>query len=198
MNSELKQPVATYTSDWFTPRKSHWRRHVVPRFRRKASFWLEVGSYEGRSALWTLDHVLRHPDSRIVCVDCWDGPFEATFDSNVAAHPRKGSVRKLKGQWLSVLARCVVESGEAAPQFDGIYIDADHQAKSVLAQAALCWSLLKRGGLLIFDDYRWQHPDDESRRSKLPPKPGIDAFLSCWRHELRLIHKGWQVMVEKV
>lgn len=73
---------------------------------------------------------------------------------------------------------------------DLIYID--HVAKEVLSQAAVLWSKLKPGGLMLFDDYRWTDPKVPD-----PPKAGIDAFLSLWHAHLEVVHHDYQVLVRK-
>lgn len=34
---------------------------------------LQVGSFEGASALWFAEHLLQHPDSALICLDTWEG-----------------------------------------------------------------------------------------------------------------------------
>ena len=192
-------PNTTFTPGWssyqnIVNRAKDWQKHVVPSLVGKPVKWLELGSYEGRSALWTLDNILTHPDSSITCVDIFKGEYEATFDANIATHSRAKSVHKIKRDCFSTLAELAYYDFK----FDGIYVDADHQAKAALTEAAMCWPLLKKGGFLIFDDYPWQHKTPEDQKTKLPPKPGIDAFLECWQYELRLLHKEWQVIVQKI
>jgi hypothetical protein len=66
---------------------------------------LEVGSFEGRSALWMLENLLTHPDSTLTVVDTFAGShehvrnekswnisvsaLEARFDANTARHRHK-------------------------------------------------------------------------------------------------------------
>lgn len=192
-NTTFTPGWSAFSADWFTARIPQWKQHIVPALAGKPCRWLELGSYEGRSAIWTMDNVLTHSHSHIVCVDLWSGEYEKNFDANIAAHPRSVDFYKRKGDCFSRL----LEMHSKNETFDGIYIDADHQAKAALTEAALCWPMLKKGGFMIFDDYPWQHKG-EDRKTKLPPKPGIDAFLECWQHELRLVHKQWQVIVQKL
>ncbi len=37
---------------------------------------VEIGSFEGRSTLWILENLLRHPDSRMHCIDTFAGGAE--------------------------------------------------------------------------------------------------------------------------
>jgi len=64
----------------------------------------------------------------------------------------------------------------------------------VLEDAVLCWPLLKKGGLLTFDDYEWDGDPDPLNC----PKPAIDAFLDVFEGHYELIHQAYQVTVEKL
>lgn len=39
-------------------------------------FAVQIGSFEGGSALWFAEHLLKHPESSMVCVDTWEGSPE--------------------------------------------------------------------------------------------------------------------------
>lgn len=185
---------SAFSQDWFTQRIPQWKQFLVPALAGKPVKWLEIGSYEGRSALWTLENVLTSPESAITCVDIWKGDYEARFDANLKDAIEASKAVKIKGDAFQVL----VELAFQGQTFDAVYVDADHQAKAALTEAAIAWRMLKKGGFLIFDDYNWKHKTEADRKTKLPPKPGIDAFLECWQYELRVLHKGWQVIVQKL
>lgn len=179
-----------FTDDWFTPRIQQWKEHVVPRLAGRPCRWLELGSYEGRSALWTLEHVLTHPESRLVCVDVWyNKKASDRFDANILGSVHGPKVTK-------ITATCFEALRFISGPLDAVYIDADHQAKEALSQAAMVWPLLRQGGVLIWDDYPWQHKDPESKL--LPPKPGVDAFLHCWTGSYSTLHHGYQVIICKL
>jgi predicted O-methyltransferase YrrM len=71
--------------------------------------------------------------------------------------------------------------------FDFIYIDGSHQAPDVLCDAILSFRLLKKNGVLAFDDYLWQE--------KLPygidpircPKPAIDALTNIYCRKIKIL-----------
>lgn len=178
--------------DWFSMRVPPWREHVLPRLPRPFS-WLEIGSYEGRSACWMLDDVMRDGDT-ITCVDLWLTSFdgyradsaEARFDANT-----RGRVEKHKCASHEFLTLALAQGR----RFDGVYIDGDHEARSVLEDSVLAWRLLKVGAVIVWDDYGWSQP--ASKKHLLPPKPAIDAFLDIYGRSLDVLHRGWQIIAVK-
>src|SRR5205085_745809 len=45
--------------------------------------YLEIGTYEGRSALWVLENILTHPTSKLTIIDAFEENTYKTFVSNV-------------------------------------------------------------------------------------------------------------------
>jgi predicted O-methyltransferase YrrM len=76
--------------------------------------------------------------------------------------------------------------------FNLVYLDADHEAKAVITQASLVWPMLRKGGILVFDDYGWQAP-----QGKQGPAVGVNAFLTMFAGDYNLLHTGWQVIIRK-
>jgi hypothetical protein len=75
-----------------------------------------------------------------------------------------------------------------------VYIDGSHRAIDVAADASLSWPLLKTGGMIIFDDYLWELERPIQDR----PQMAIDHFLTAFRSELAVLHKGYQVIARKL
>ena len=173
-----------FTADWFSRHIPVWTRCVGSRAGQPLRA-LEVGSYEGRSAVWFLQHLLTHPESQLTCVDRWDdGEVLRRFRSNIAETGCRERVVERAGN-SEVVLRSVSGS------FDLIYIDGSHEARDVLTDAALCWPLLHPGGVLIFDDYGWDGPVE------FPPRQAIDVFLQLWMTQMEVLHKGYQVIIRR-
>ena len=87
-----------------------------------------------------------------------------------------------------------LQSVRREPDYDFIYIDADHTTIGVILDAELAWPQLKSGGIMAFDDYTWGHHTGDPR---LAPQVGIDLFLH--RHELdvQILTKNNQVWIRK-
>lgn len=178
----------SYTTDYVSGFVADWARALAPIAGRPGVRLLEIGSFEGRSATWFLEHVLTDESSELVCVDLFSRPdLEARFDHNIGLADRNGQVRKLKGRSADVLAS--LEPGS----FDAIYVDGGHDAATVLLDALLAWKLLKPGGILIFDDYLWEPERPVSGR----PQLAIDLFRETMGDELEELHAGYQVIVRR-
>lgn len=176
-----------FTSDWHSYTIPIWEAVVLPRLKPGPRRMLELGSYEGRSAAWALDNVVA--GGELVCVDSWKvADIEARFDENVGSR-----VTKIKGHITSVL----VGMASAGERFDIIYVDGDHDGAAVLENAVLAWMLLARGGLMVFDDYRYHIPQ-QFAVGKIDTHFGIDAFLTCYCLRMQILHRAAQVIVAKV
>jgi predicted O-methyltransferase YrrM len=179
-------PDYEFTSDWFSHNIPEWQRQLRPLADQPVQA-LEIGSFEGRSALWLLDNVLTHPSAAVTCIDVWwDADFERRFDRNVVLSGKSPQVIKRKGCSWSVL-----RSLRAGP-YDFIYIDGGHEASIVLEDAVLCYRLLKPGGLLCFDDYEW--PTDTLRHHL---KKAVDVFLELYDRDMEVLHRGYQVWARR-
>jgi predicted O-methyltransferase YrrM len=176
-----------FTVDWFThhiPTWEEWLKGYVGKPDVRA---LEIGSLEGRSAIWLLDNVLTGEGSELVCCDPWQEKrrwvedsmetIEHRFDENL--RPFADRVTKLKACSLEGLSRLY----GAGSKFDIVYIDGDHYGPSVLTDGVLAFQLLHVGGILIFDDYHWQVSG-----IGVFPQDAIDAFCRVFRQEIRTAH----------
>jgi predicted O-methyltransferase YrrM len=187
-----------FTQDWFHWAPEVWKQ-LIPLLPTRKSF-LEIGSFEGRSTVWIVENMMEG-DGNITCIDTWEGGeehingeisgAEESFLYNMELlQTRKAfglSVRK--GKSVDELAACLA----AGETYDFIYIDGSHIAKDVLTDACMAWPLLKKGGLMVFDDYMWGNPRDILHR----PKIAVDAFTTMFAEELDIVHMGYQFVVRK-
>jgi predicted O-methyltransferase YrrM len=187
----------TFVDDWFTDHIPHWTHHLAE-FAMRADVWgLEIGSWEGRSAVWLLEHVLQAPGCVLMCVDPWNEDEaceqEINFDRNVEAALLRSAahLQKLKGRSQDVLRGLPVQT------YSIIYIDGSHRADDVLHDVVVSWELLTPGGVLICDDYPWT-PAGKPEQMEKGPGIALDAFLSCYEGRYELLHKEWQVLVRKI
>lgn len=175
----------TFTTDWSSQHFAKWAE-ILGHLKGKPATGLELGSFEGRSAIWFLQNILDHPEARLTCVDGWWSKETYTrFLSNIMQ--------------ADVLMRCEYRRGDTHAMlrgmrgsYDFVYIDADHKAHAVMQDGCMAWRNIRQGGIIIFDDYEW------TDGKNIPPKIGIDGFLAAYAGQYELLHKGWQVIIRKL
>jgi predicted O-methyltransferase YrrM len=160
--------------------------------------YLEIGSFEGCSLayLWALlDGKLRATVIDPFAVnpefpeDRWQN-LEERFRKNMAAIGALDSLRILKGFSSEHLPK-LVAAGET---FDLIYIDGSHRTLDVMLDAVLAWQLLTPGGLMIFDDYRY---DAAQLGEGYRVKSAVDAFVAMIGHEIEVLDVSSKVYLRK-
>jgi predicted O-methyltransferase YrrM len=160
---------------------------------------VEVGAYEGSSAQWMLRNMLRHPASRLYCIDKWSGPEgEArlgTFRRWLAEEPDPGRVELLRELSHSALRRLV----DRAVRADLLYIDGGHDAPTVLRDLVTGFDLVAPGGVIVCDDYLWADPKFGGEDLIGRPKLAIDAFTSIFARQCRIVEglPNYQVYIRK-
>ena len=163
--------------------------------------FLEIGSFTGDSAEYMLDNILTSESSTLTCVDTWAGSLEHAGE--LKEHFTMGEVEKRFDERMLRFNGKVIKYKTTSTEFlinnretmyDFIYIDGDHTANTVIADAVLSWDLLKVGGIMAFDDYEWIHPDGD----QYAPRKAIDSFLNVYGPYLEEINRGWQIWVRKV
>jgi len=113
--------------------------------------------------------------------------LEERFDFNIA--PFAHRVAKMKAASAEALSMLGVDG----KRFDIAYIDGSHRSADVYCDGVLTWPMIARGGIMIFDDYRW----DYLAGTRSNPRAGIDAFLDVFSGQYRVVHDGYQIAIKK-
>lgn len=162
--------------------------------------FLEIGSCEGFTAVWLLDNILVDADDRLICVE--PDPTEL-LHTNLSHHGNKAIIEKRYS------SDCLPYYKINRYLFDFIYVDGDHNAAGVLEDMVLSWRLLKRGGVLLVDDYemkvldKWFYKSHaefkhNSRLNWQHPSIAINSFLNIYRGCYDLFIDNYQVGLKKV
>lgn len=196
-----------FSVDWFS--------HNIPNFQGIVNYYqqnnwpvesvLEIGSYEGRSTCWMLENMIADTGS-ITCVDPFiphdPVPFSfSKFASNAATESvlraNTDEVKK-SGQTVDIIVdrsfKALAQKIVDQEQYDFIYVDGSHCADVVLMDACMAFPLLKSGGIMLFDDYLWDHPEDHLDRCKM----SVDAFVNMFAKKCKLAFSNYQVAIIKL
>jgi hypothetical protein len=184
-----------FSVDWSTHNFDAWSK-ALGHLRNSEVGILEIGSWEGRSAIFFLEFF---QSGRLTCVDTFRGSsehlngafdlgtIEKRFDKNMANYGTR--LEKINSRSVPALDRLAQEDRS----FDIIYIDGSHQREDVMADSVLAWKILKQGGYVIWDDYLWQTDAAAADR----PGPAIDAFLGLVGGEIEIHQFSGQVIGRK-
>ncbi|PPQ86581.1 hypothetical protein CVT25_006187 [Psilocybe cyanescens] len=174
----------TPTQDWFSHNIASWTA-LFPLIQSKRPRVLEVGSWEGRSAVFLLNSICKN-GGEIVCIDHFD------LLQTVAGQERYSKINQnlaLTGQKYRIL-----------PQFSVpalMEVLSEETADDTMLDGELVWRLARKGAIIIFDDYHW---DKEPEDSMHHPKRGIDAFLTLHQGEYERLtdESDYQVVLRKL
>ncbi|HUP01077.1 MAG TPA: class I SAM-dependent methyltransferase [Gemmatimonadota bacterium] len=187
-NLALGSSAYSFTEHYGDQFRPLWDRYLAEFKGQENIQLLEIGSFEGRSALWFLRNILTHSTSSIICIDVFRNRMhELRFDHNMELSGLATKVTKIKARSQDTLKLMKNDI------FNVVYIDGSHRAADVQADASLSWPLLKPGGVVILDDYLWKMEKPSEER----PQMGIDNFLAKYGPDLDVLHKEYQVIVRK-
>ena len=174
---------------------------MFPLVQSKAPRVLEIGSWEGRSAVFLLTELCKG-EGEIVCIDHFDlmqtpagQERYSKIQHNLALAGGRSRIKDMFS-FPALMEVLVEEMSVAEPGFDWVYVDGSHEADDTFLDGELAWRLARKGAVFIFDDYHWETQPKDSRHH---PKRGIDAFLSLHEGEYRTISEEgqYQVVLQK-
>ena len=205
-----------FTSNWFDWNESRKTDliDILPHKKNDEIHILEIGSYEGRSTVWFVENFLNNDKSTMTCIDPWEdysqdansmgsyGSSDASwkfktrkikdvFLNNIELTGKKNQVLVKQGMSNKILPLLISEDKE----YDVVYIDGNHVAPFVLMDAVMSWNLLKKNGIMIFDDYLWG-PDIAKT---LRPQIAIDNFIEVFKDYCREVKlNNYKAIVKKI
>src|SRR5204863_9441053 len=134
--------------DWTSRHFPTWAA-LLARYRTLPAQVLEIGSWEGRSALFFMNYL---PHSKLVCIDTFEGSeehrahpeafandlpqIERRFDANLASFAHRLEKRKARS------AVALADLGVDGRRFDIAYIDGSHSSADVYGDGVLTWPML--------------------------------------------------------
>ena len=174
---------------------------------------LEIGSFEGKSTVWFLENILQNKNSTITCVDPWMN-YSQDQDSLNSYFKEENEWDLINRKTKEIFLHNIVESGDSGKvtirqgfsdkvlpcliteqkMYDIIFIDGNHTAPYVMMDSVMSWPLLKKGGIMIFDDYNWEFDNPPTLR----PKESVDYFMLSFSDYIKEIYCDYRRMIKKI
>ncbi len=170
---------------------------------RKITSALEIGCFEGQATCYMAENWLAKVCEYDV-VDTFGGSEEEdgmadvmdnleqsdfiydNFIHNISHYPDT-NFRVHRGESQLIVPK-LYEDGET---YDFIYIDASHLADDTFVDGYYAWKMLREGGIMIFDDFKWKDPNRHGHNDS--PELGIKAFLMMNEGDYSIIMDGYQL-----
>ena len=179
---ERKLNDKNFTNKWFLNNFEIFN-FFLPEDKSLKFDYLEVGCFEGLSSFYILSE---YKAVNAYLLDVWDMPnpnsktlsnnfdlIEKAFDENLSQF----NFTKIKDDSV-VAMRKMLKNNKF---FDFIYIDGSHNGEDILSDAIEAFKILKKNGLIFFDDFL-QHDKDRVIQSY----EGIEKFLSIYNNFIKI------------
>lgn len=186
-----------YTVNWFSPKNFKVLEHF--KFLDNVNF-LEIGSFEGLSTNYFIDNFLCGEKSFITCIDPFIKYGESTLTkmSEWDIYINESTYDKFINNTFKNRDKIILKRGlsiDILPTlgqiYDFIYIDGDHSEDAVWLDAIYSFKILRKNGIIVFDDYEWN-------TGKKSPKAAIDRFLHEYKDFIEVLDINNQVIVKKI
>ena len=175
----------------------NWYNHVnLTEFKNRPIKYLEIGTFYGANILSVAKSYGLHNDSKLYCIDPWEDYADYPEYKDMQSTIYEKCMQNIENS--GVKDKIIINRGYSNNEipkfqdefFDIIYIDGNHEPEYVLEDAVLSFRKLKKGGIMIFDDYGWGGPDLTQR--------GIDGFLSGYHKKITYIgEQATQIFIKK-
>ena len=166
----------------------------LPKEKNSKFDYLEVGCYEGLSSFFVLS---KYKAVNAILLDIWDMPnpnsktlshnfnsIEKAFDNNLSGF----NFTKIKDDSVVAMRKLFKQN----KSFDFIYIDGSHNGEDILSDAIEAFKILKKEGLIFFDDFL-QYDKDRALQSY----DGIEKFLNLYSNYLKIEYFQNNLVVRK-
>ena len=185
----------TFTGNTFTPKILSFDKHLNEFKGKPGINYLEIGTFEGRSALWMLENILTHSTSRLTIIDVFAENNYETFVANVNLSGEPSKFTILSGFSAHRLRELPFNS------FNLAYVDGSGKGIVMFSDLVSTWNLLKVGGVIICSRYSLSERLKNALNLQ-PTDPGpheaIDMFVKLYKPYITVVaFEEHQVFIRK-
>ena len=184
----------SFSNKWFLNNFEVFH-YFFPKDYEKKFTYLEIGSFEGLSALNVL---YNYKNVKVFLIDLWSEAnknseglevnfleVEERFDKNLSEF----SFSKIKSDSVIAMRQLAKES----KKFDIIYIDGSHNGEDILSDAIEAFKLLNLNGIIIFDDIA--NTNQEISKQSFE---GFNSFIKFYNNEIKLLYLSKIAVIKKI
>ena len=170
-------------------------KHYLPKDLNSNFSYLEIGSYEGLSALNIL---YNFKNSKVTTIDLWCesninseslnvnfNKIEKNFDKNLEGY----NFNKIKKDSVIALRELL----KKRTFFDFIYIDGSHNGEDILCDAIESFKLLNIGGIIVFDDIT-----NANQNISIQSYKGFEKFYEIYQKYLKILYLKNIAVIKKI
>ena len=159
--------------------------HYLPKDTAENFAYLEIGSYEGLSALNIL---FNYKNAKVTAIDLWTESNINSESLNVNFNEIEGKFiknldgyeyNKIKSDSVIALRKLLKKNSK----FDFIYIDGSHNGEDILSDAIEAYKLLNTGGFIIFDDVI-----NINRNISIQSFVGFEKFCQIYKKKIKILY----------
>lgn len=167
------------SSDYFSINAYYWKKILNKKFKKFS--YLEIGSWEGNSALYILKNF---KTKSVICVDIWDKYLKNEIKPKRNFRNFLFNLKEFKNNFKYHKLSSDDFFKKNKKFFDVIYIDGDHKKSQVYKDISNAWRILNNKGLIICDDFF--DGNIYSRNNKNVPAIAINKFIKKYSNEINI------------
>lgn len=185
-----------FTKNSFTDKVGEWSKILAKLKGKPGLHYLEIGTYEGRSALWMLENILTDPTARLTVIDAFEEHTHARFMANVKLSGEASKFDVKVGPSTDKIREVALNSIDLA------YVDGSGRGIVMLSDLVATWQATKVGGIIICSRYNLTPALRRAlnlRAGDPGPHEAIDTFVKMFGPYLTMLaSKGNYVVIRKV
>lgn len=169
--------------------------NFLPKDFKKNFNYLEIGSFEGMSALFVLNF---WENSKVTCVDTWEMSDDKSqilnYDFKTIEEKFDLNLKKYSFQKIKSLSKNALNGLKAKNLFfDYIYIDGSHNGIDILNDANISFEILNTNGIIIFDDI-----NNIYNSINMQPHEAFEKFYYTNRKRIKILYLKNIAVVQKI
>lgn len=161
---------------------------------------VEIGSFEGLGTNILYSNLCeKNKKSVIYCIDHWEDKYTNNENFQDLDNYFIGQFERFNQNTENFKDFLILLRGYSDDMIkkledntiDFVLIDGDHSPEQVYKDAVNIFPKMKKNGLILFDDYWWEHKN-------IKTKNGIDKFLIENHGYLQVLLSNWQLLCKKI